>query len=37
MENVTAIILAAGSGSRMHTDIPKQFLEVNERPIISYS
>lgn len=37
MQNVTAIILAAGRGSRMHADIPKQFLEINGRPIISYA
>lgn len=37
MGNVTAIILAAGRGSRMQTDIPKQFLEVEGRPILSYS
>ena len=34
---VAAIITAGGSGSRMHQDIPKQFLTVNERPVIIYT
>lgn len=32
----TAIILAGGIGSRMGADRPKQFLLVQEKPIISY-
>ena len=36
MSNV-ALLTAAGSGSRMHQDIPKQFLTVNERPVIVYT
>lgn len=32
-----AIVLSGGSGSRMGMDIPKQYLEVNDRTIISYS
>ena len=32
----TAIILAGGVGSRMGLDCPKQFLMVQEKPIISY-
>ncbi len=32
----TAIILAGGIGSRMGADRPKQFLMVNNKPIISY-
>ena len=32
-----ALILAGGSGSRMHQDIPKQFLTINERPVIIYT
>ena len=31
------ILLAGGVGKRMGTDIPKQFLEVNGKPIIVYS
>ena len=34
---VTGIVLAAGKGSRMQMDIPKQFLEVEGRPILYYS
>lgn len=32
-----AIILAGGSGQRMGQDIPKQFLNVGEKPIIIYT
>lgn len=32
-----ALILAGGSGARMHQDIPKQFLTVNEKPVIVYT
>lgn len=32
-----ALIIAGGSGTRMHQDIPKQFLTVNERPVIVYT
>lgn len=32
-----ALIIAGGSGSRMGQDIPKQFINVNERPIIVYT
>lgn len=31
-----AIILSGGVGSRMGLDIPKQYVKVNHRPIISY-
>ena len=31
-----AIILSGGVGSRMGTDIPKQYIEVNGHPIIWY-
>ena len=36
MANV-ALIIAGGSGARMHQSIPKQFLSVNERPVILYT
>ncbi len=36
MANI-ALIIAGGSGARMHQDIPKQFLTVNERPVIVYT
>lgn len=32
-----ALLTAAGSGSRMHQDIPKQFLHVNNKPVIIYT
>ncbi len=31
------IILAGGIGKRMESDIPKQFIEINHKPIIIYS
>lgn len=36
MANI-ALIIAGGQGARMHQNIPKQFLTVNERPIIVYT
>lgn len=32
-----ALIIAGGSGERMHQDIPKQFLSVHDKPIIIYT
>lgn len=37
MEKITAIVLAAGKGSRMHSDVAKQFLELCGRPVLYYS
>ena len=31
------LLIAGGSGARMHQDIPKQFLTVNEKPVIVYT
>ena len=36
MSNI-ALIIAGGSGARMGQDIPKQFLTVNEKPVIAYT
>ncbi len=36
MKNI-ALIIAGGVGARMHQDIPKQFMNVNDRPIIVYT
>ncbi len=36
MRNV-GLLIAGGSGSRMHQDIPKQFITVNEKPVIVYT
>jgi 2-C-methyl-D-erythritol 4-phosphate cytidylyltransferase len=33
----TAIIVAAGSGTRFGSETPKQFLEINGRPVVAYS
>ncbi len=32
-----AVILAAGSGSRMKTDVKKQYMEIGGKPLIYYS
>lgn len=32
-----AMILAGGSGQRMHNEIPKQFLNVYDKPVIMYT
>ena len=36
MANI-ALIIAGGIGERMHQDIPKQFLSVNDKPVIVYT
>lgn len=37
MKKYAAIVLSAGSGSRMKSDIPKQYLPLIEKPVIYYS
>lgn len=34
---ITALLTAAGTGTRMGQDIPKQFLHVNNKPVIIYT
>ena len=36
MSNI-ALILAGGIGARMHQDIPKQFINVYDKPVIIYT
>ena len=36
MANI-GLLIAGGSGNRMHQDIPKQFITVHERPVIVYT
>ena len=31
------LLIAGGSGQRMNQDIPKQFLNVNDKPVIVYT
>lgn len=35
--NFAAVVLSAGSGSRMKSDIPKQYMDLNGKPVIYYS
>lgn len=37
MGKVIAIVLAAGKGSRMKSDVHKQYLLIKERPVLYYS
>lgn len=38
MEKVNiSLIIAAGNGKRMHQDIPKQFINVYDKPVIIYT
>ena len=37
MSKNIALIIAGGSGHRMGQDVPKQFLSVNDKPIIIYT
>ncbi|MDX1283550.1 MAG: 2-C-methyl-D-erythritol 4-phosphate cytidylyltransferase [Draconibacterium sp.] len=32
-----AIIVAGGSGSRMENSVPKQFIEVNGKPVLMHT
>lgn len=34
---VTAVVLAAGRGTRMESDIPKQYLKIGDKPVLYYS
>lgn len=36
MKNI-ALVIAGGSGQRMHQDIPKQFLNIYDKPVIIYT
>ena len=37
MSKTTAIVLSGGSGTRMKSDIPKQYLELDGYPVLYYS
>jgi len=36
-KKVIALLTAAGTGSRMNQDIPKQFIHINNKPLIVYT
>jgi 2-C-methyl-D-erythritol 4-phosphate cytidylyltransferase len=37
MESIVAIIPAAGQGKRMNSDLNKQYLSLNERPVVAHT
>ena len=37
MENTCAVILAGGSGTRLKSDFPKQFMPLCGRPVLAWS
>lgn len=37
MSSFAAVVLSAGSGKRMKSDIPKQYMNLNGKPVIYYS
>ena len=37
MDKFAAIVLSAGVGSRMKSDIPKQYMDLEGKPVIYYS
>lgn len=37
MQRFAAVVLSAGSGKRMNSDIPKQYMDLNGKPVIYYS
>uniref|UniRef100_UPI004055DE25 2-C-methyl-D-erythritol 4-phosphate cytidylyltransferase n=1 Tax=Agathobacter sp. TaxID=2021311 RepID=UPI004055DE25 len=37
MSNFAAVVLSAGKGSRMKSDIPKQYMNLDGKPVIYYS
>lgn len=37
METYTAIVLSAGKGSRMNSDVHKQYLMLADKPVIAYA
>ena len=36
-EKCTAVVLAAGSGKRMQCDVAKQYLLLDEKPVLWYA
>lgn len=36
-DKITAIVLAAGSGKRMQSAVHKQYLQLGEKPVLSYA
>ena len=32
-----AVIVAGGQGTRMHNEVPKQFIEISGKPVLVYT
>ena len=37
VEKITAVVLAAGAGKRMHSDVHKQYMMLAGRPVLFYA
>ncbi|MBO4775288.1 MAG: 2-C-methyl-D-erythritol 4-phosphate cytidylyltransferase, partial [Lachnospiraceae bacterium] len=37
MSKFTAIVLSGGTGKRMQSDIPKQYLILKDKPVLAHS
>lgn len=37
LKNISAVIVAAGSGTRLNSAVPKQFLKLDEHPVLYHS
>ena len=37
MSRLYAVVLSAGVGSRMQSDIPKQYLMLKDKPVLAHS
>lgn len=37
MEKITAVVLAAGSGRRMNSEVPKQYMMLADHPVLYYA
>ena len=37
MAKTVAIVLSAGKGKRMNSETPKQYIDINHKPVLYYS
>ena len=36
-DKITAVILMAGVGKRMNSDVPKQYIQIDNKPVVYYT